>query len=75
MVLLLFPAVRVKALILELAALTVRADDIVDLPFFAHLAVVGEDRWPSPVVLPVMCVDADLPVMVVLAIRTPDSLE
>ena len=74
-VFLLFPPVRVQALILVLAALRVRANEVIHLPIGAHLARVEERGGAPPEVLPVVRVDADFPIVVVLAIRAPDGLE
>ena len=74
-VLLLLPPVGVQALVLVRAALPVGADEVVYLPSGAHLAAIREDRGTPSVVLPVVRIHADLPVVVVLPIRTPHCLE
>lgn len=74
-VFLLFPPVGVQALILVLAALRVRANEVVHLPVGAHLARVEESGGAPPEVLPVVRVDTDFAIVVVLAIRAPDRLE
>jgi hypothetical protein len=40
-----------------------------------HLALVSEGGGPASEVLPVMSINADLAVVVILAVRAPDSLE
>ena len=75
MVFLLFPAVREQALILILAALRVRAYEVVSLPVRAHFAGVQKYGRPPAKVLPIMGIDTDFTVVIILTIRTPNSLE
>ena len=74
-VLLLLPSMGIRALVLVGAAFPVRADEVVHLPVRTHLAAVNEGRGAPSVVLPVVSIHTYLPVVVVLAIRTPNSLE
>lgn len=74
-VLLFLPPVTVHALVLIGTALLIRADEVVDLPVGAHLALVSESGGAPTEVLPVMRVHTDFPVVVVLPVRTPNCLE
>ncbi len=74
-ILLFLPAMRVQALILICAALLVRTYKVVDLPLRTHLATVQKDGGSASIVLPVVCIDANFTIMVILTVRAPHSLE
>jgi hypothetical protein len=75
MVLLLLPAVRAFALILQRAAFAVRCNYTVSLPCGAHFGRVTVKGWFSAVILPIVGVNTGFSVVVVFPVRTPDSLE
>lgn len=75
MVFLLLPAVGVLTLVLVGTAIMIRGDEVARLPVGAHLGLVSEDAGLSSVVLPIVGINTDLSVMVVLPIWAPDSLE
>jgi len=72
---LLLPPMRVGAHVLEGAAFGVGGYEIVSLPGGAHLMLVREDGGLPTVVLPVMCIETDLPIMVIIAVGAPHCLE
>lgn len=73
--LLLFPAVAVRAPVLVLAAVFIRGDEFLGVPKRAHILAIGEYRGLPAVVLPVVGVDADVPLVVVLPVGAPHGLE
>lgn len=75
MILLFFPSMRGLAHILQLAPIYVSSNKIIRLPTIAHLWLVSEYWWLPPVILPIMSIHAHLPVVVIVSVRAPDSLE
>ena len=75
MVFLFLPSMGKLALVLIRTALRVRSDEIVRFPIRAHFARIRENWGPSPIVLPIVCVNAYFSVVVVLTVGTPDCLE
>ena len=75
MVFLLLPSVRIQALILILATFGIRTNEVVNLPIGAHFTGVDESRRTPSEVLPVVRVDADFTVVVILAIGAPNCLK
>jgi len=75
MVLLLFPAVRIFALVLHRAAFTVRSYYSISVPRRAHLGRVAVKRGFTAVILPIVRVDTSLSIVVIFSVRTPNSLE
>jgi len=71
-ILLLLPAVRIWTLVLIWATFPIGANEVVHLPVRAHFARVHEHGGSASVVLPVVGINTNLTVVVVLAIRTPD---
>jgi hypothetical protein len=75
-VLLFLPAMREGALVLVGTAFLVARNEVASFPVGTHLLTrVLEDIGLSSVILPIMSVDTDLAIMVILAIRTPDCFE
>lgn len=60
---------------MTLASLGVRADEVVNLPVRTHFARVEEHGGSSAKVLPIMGIDTDFTVMIILTIRAPNGLE
>ena len=73
--LLFLPAVAEGASVLVLAAVLVRCDEALGVPVLAHIFRVIEDRGLPPVVLPVVRINADISLVVVFPVGTPNSLE
>lgn len=63
------------ALILIYTALLVRAYEIVNLPIWAHFTRVHEDGGSAAEILPVMSIDTDLSVVVILSVGAPNCFE
>jgi hypothetical protein len=45
------------------------------VPVLAHLFRIVENGRLSSVVLPIVCVDTDIPFMIIFSVRAPDSLK
>lgn len=75
MIFLLLPAMRVQALILIRTPFRVRAYKVVNLPVWTHFARVKERRRPATEVLPVVCINTDFTIVIILSVGAPDSLE
>ena len=45
------------------------------VPVLTHLLRIVENGRLSSVVLPIVCVDTDIPFMIIFSVRTPDSLK
>lgn len=75
MKLLFLPSMTKLTLILECAAILIRCNEVLGMPFLTHILRVTEDRRLPSVVLPVVCVYAYVTLMVVFSVRTPNCLE
>lgn len=75
MELLLLPSVTEGALVLVLAAVFIGGDKIFGMPVLADLLCVSEDRGLPSVILPVVGVHAYVALVIILPVRTPDSLK
>lgn len=71
MKLLFFPAMTVLASILLLAAIFVRRNEFLGRPIWAHLFAVSKNLRFSSVVLPIVCIDTNIPLMVIFLVRAP----
>jgi hypothetical protein len=69
------PPVAERAFVFMLAAIFVRRDEVLGMPIGAHLFLVLENGRFSPVVLPVVGIDAHVPLVVVFSVGTPYCLE
>ena len=69
------PSMRSFTHVLQLTTINVSSNEIVRFPIIAHLWLVGEYWRLSSVVLPIMGVHTYLPVVVIVSVRAPDSLE
>jgi len=72
---LLFPAVAALTSVLEVTPIFIGGDKIFSVPMLAHLFGVCEYSWFSSIVLPVMCVDTHIPLMIVFSVRAPHCFE
>jgi hypothetical protein len=75
MVLLFFPAVAVAATVLQFAAILVRLGVFFCLPVLALVFIVLVNMWLPSEVLPVVCVNAYVTLMLLVTKWTPHSLE
>ena len=75
MELLLLPPVAINAPVLVLAAILVRGNEALGLPIGAALLRITKKLRFSSVILPVVCIDAKLSLVVALLVRTPYRFE
>ena len=75
MIFLLFPSMRILALVLIRTAFGIRSNKVICLPIRTHFTWIWEYWRLSSVVLPVMCVYTYFSVMVVLSVRAPNCFE
>ena len=75
MVLLLLPTMTEWTKILILAPSSIRYDYLLCLPISTYLFRICKQLGFSSIVLPIVCVNAYIPLMVLLSVRTPDRLE
>ena len=69
------PSMAILAFILQSATILIRCNEIFSVPILAHILWVIKDWRLSSVILPVVGVNAYIPLMVILSIRTPNSFE
>lgn len=74
-VLLLFPPVTILALVLVYTSFCIAHYEVVCFPVGTHFLHVTKNSWLSSIILPIMGVNADFAVMVVVSVRAPYSLE
>jgi hypothetical protein len=73
--LLFLPSVAEGTSIVVLATVFVGGNELLGMPVRAHILAIGKDGGIPAVVLPVVGVDTDVPLVVVLSVRTPHGLE
>jgi hypothetical protein len=70
-----FPSMAECAFIFQMTTIVVRCNEGFCLPILTDFLLIGEKiRFPS-IILPIVSIDANVSLMVVFTIRTPNSLE
>jgi hypothetical protein len=72
---LLLPPVTVGTPVLKRAAVLERGYEVLGMPVRTHLLRVGKDRGLASIVLPIVSVHADVTLVVILTVGTPNRLE
>lgn len=75
MELLLLPPVAELTPVVILAPVFIGRNELLGMPVRAHVLAIGEDRRLAAVVLPVVGVNAHIPLMIILSVGTPYGLE
>lgn len=65
------PSMRIGTPVFKRASVFVTCDEILGLPILAHIFAVREYLGLPPVVLPVVCIYANIALMVIFPVRTP----
>ena len=69
------PSMAEGAFVFILTSIFIRCDEILSVPVDAHVFWVGKNWWFSSIVLPVMSINTYISFMVILSVRTPNSLK
>lgn len=75
MIFLLFPTMRELAVVVVWAPVCVGSYEVTTRPVFAHIGAIAKDLRLASKVLPIMCINTKLPIVIIFFIRTPNSLK
>ncbi len=72
---LLLPSMTIRTFVFIVTAIFIRGYEAFCVPILAHILLVIKNVRLSSVILPIMCIDANISFMIIFSIRTPYCLK